>query len=258
MNFRSFVWFLGRPALYPELFRRLGSSMKHPRTLRSQRELQKMRSAEWCAAAATTREAFLRETGLPADCRRVAEIHPEVWRHAEEVAASCPVRMGGAGEVDLLYHLCLHLGVERVVETGVAHGWSSLVILLALEKMGQGALVSGDMPYALRRNDRYVGWVVPESLRSRWKLIRLPDRDALPKVLRDWPVIDLAHYDSDKSERGRAFGYEGLWSALRPGGFLISDDIHDNLAFRDFCEKVGRKPWVLPARGGSYVGFLRK
>jgi hypothetical protein len=94
-------------------------------------------------------------------------------------------------------------------------------------------------------------------LRPRWKLIRLPDRDVLPRVLRDWPVIDLAHYDSDKSERGRAFGYESLWSALRPGGFLISDDIHDNLAFRDFCEKVGRKPWVLPARGG-YVGFLRK
>jgi len=258
VNFRSFVWFLGRPTLYPELFRRLGRSLTTPRTPRSHRERQKMLSADWCRENACSREDFLREVGFNGEWRNVSEIDPGIWRRAEEIAASCPVRMGGAGEVDLLYHLCLHLQAERVVETGVAHGWSSLVILLALDRMGRGSLVSTDMPYALRRNDRYIGCVVPESLRDRWKLIRLPDRDALPKVLREWPAIDLAHYDSDKSDRGRAWGYERLWSALRPGGFLISDDIHDNLAFRVFSEKTGRKPWVLPARGGAYIGILRK
>src|SRR5262249_4329580 len=109
-----------------------------------------------------------------------------------------------------------------------------------------------------KRNDPYVGCVVPDRLRSRWKLLRLPDRDALPRVLREWSTIDLAHYDSDKSEQGRLYGCALLWSALRPGGLLISDDIHDNLAFRTFCEKVGRKPWILPGRNGSYVGILRK
>ena len=258
MNFKSFVWFVGRPSLYPEFFRRLGWSLTTPRTLRSHREKQKMLSAEWCAAAACTREEFLRDVGFQGEWVPVADLYPDVWRRAEEIAASCPVRMGGAGEVDLLYHLCLHLQADRVVETGVAHGWSSLVILLALERMGKGALASADMPYALRRNDRYVGCAVPESLRHRWKLVRLPDRDVLPKALREWPLIDLAHYDSDKSERGRAWGYEKLWSALRPGGILISDDIHDNLAFRAFSGKIGRKPWVLPARGGAYIGILRK
>ncbi len=258
MNFRSFAWFLGRPTLYPELFRRLGRALITPRTPRSLREKQRALSADWCAGIVGTREDFLRDAGFQGGWRKVSEIHPEIWRQAVEIAGSCPVRMGGAGEVDLLYHLCLHLRAERVVETGVSHGWSSLAILLALDRMGQGTLASTDMPYALRRNDRYVGSVVPENLRDRWKLIRLPDQDALPRILREWPVIDLAHYDSDKSERGRAWGYRRLWSALRPGGFLVSDDIQDNLAFRVFSEKIQRKPWVLPARGGTYVGVLRK
>ena len=55
-----------------------------------------------------------------------------------------------------------------------------------------------------------------------------------------------------------AFGYALLWAALRPGGLLISDDIHDNLAFRVFTERISRKPWVVAGRAGSYIGVLRK
>jgi predicted O-methyltransferase YrrM len=258
MNARTLLWFLGRPPLYPELFRRLGWSLTHRRTPRPYREEQKRLSADWCASTAGRREDFLRDIAFAGEYRKVSEIHPEVWRRAGEAAAACPVVMGGGGEVDLLFHLSLHLRAERVVETGVAYGWSSLAILLALDRLKKGTLVSSDMPYALRRSDRQVGCVVPAELRGRWKLHRLPDRDTLPKVLREWPSIDLAHYDSDKSEQGRAFGYGLLWSALRPGGILVSDDIQDNLAFRRFAEGIGRKPWVLPSRDGAYVGILRK
>ena len=91
--------------------------------------------------------------------------------------------------------------------------------------------------------------------------MRRPDRDALPRVLRELGEIDLAHYDSDKSSRGRAFAYELLWSSLRPGGMLMSDDIGDNFAFRDFAQKVSRTPWVLPKLnrvGTDYAGVLIK
>ena len=255
MNFRSFLWFLGRPDLYPEMMRRLGSSLVHPRTPRSDREARKKLSAAWCASIAIRREDFLKAIDFQGSFTEVAELHPEVWRRAEAAATTCSVTMGGPADVDLLYHLCLHVGAQRVVETGVAYGWSSLAILLALERQGKGNLESSDMPYALRKNDRFVGCVVPDELRGRWKLHTLPDRDVLPGLLRRWPEIDLAHYDSDKAERGRQFGYSTLWVALRPGGFLVSDDIQDNLAFRDFSEQIRRKPWVLPSRGGSYRGF---
>ncbi len=258
MNFRSFLWFLGRPDLYPEMVRRLGSSLVHERTPRSQREARKRLSAAWCASVATRREDCLPSIGLQGSLTAIAELYPEIWRRAEAASSTCSAKMGGPADVDLLYHLTLHAQAERVVETGVAYGWSSLAILLALERQRKGRLESSDMPYALRGNDRFVGCVVPDELRGRWKLHPLPDRDVLPEILRRWPSIDLAHYDSDKAERGRWFGYSRLWDALRPGGFLVSDDIQDNLAFRDFSEQVGSRPWVHPSRDGSYVGILRK
>lgn len=258
MNVRTFLWFLGQPPLYREMLRRLAWSAVTPRTRRSYRERQKLLSREWCAASVHNPDESSRELGLSGDLPSVAVLHPAAWKNAELAARTCPVRMGGPGAVDLLYHACLHLHAERVVETGVAYGWSSLAILLALEATQQGSLVSIDMPYVLRGNSRQVGCVVPDALRKRWTLVRRPDRDALPKVLQGMTPIDLAHYDSDKSERGRAFGYAMLWSALRPGGWLISDDIHDNLAFRLFSEQVSRKPVVLPGRDGSYVGILKK
>jgi len=259
MNFVSYLWFLGRPQLYPEMLRRLGYSLTHRRLPRAQREAWKVESARWCAAGAHPWQEIARELGMAGPLKGVREEHPADWAAAEKAAADCPMCMGGAsGGVDFLYQACLHLRPERVVETGVAYGWSSLAILLALERMEHGSLVSIDMPYLGKRNDPYVGCVVLDRLRSRWRLLRLPDRDSLPKVLRDWPSIDLAHYDSDKSEPGRLYGYSRLWTALRPGGLLISDDIHDNLAFRDFSEKIGARPWILPGRDGSYVGILKK
>src|SRR5438093_12345466 len=172
MNFVSYLWFLGRPTLYPEMFRRLAYSLTHSRLPRAQRELRKVQSAQWCASAACSIENLARDLEMESPLKKVSELHPEDWASAEKAAADGVARMGGAaGAVDLLYNACLRLRVERVVETGVAFGWSSLAILLALERMGHGTLTSIDMPYVMRKNDHYVGCVVPEWLRSRWTLI---------------------------------------------------------------------------------------
>ena len=53
------------------------------------------------------------------------------------------------------------------------------------------------------------------------------------------------------------WSYPRLWQALRPGGWFISDDIGDNLAFRDFAQQHSRRPWVIHA-GGKYIGILVK
>ena len=53
--------------------------------------------------------------------------------------------------------------LRRVIETGVAYGWSSLALLLSL-KNRNGLLVSTDLPYAGLDNDPYVGCVVPDEL----------------------------------------------------------------------------------------------
>src|SRR5690606_3285080 len=118
-----------------------------------------------------------------------------------------------------------------------------------------GWLISTDVPYVGRHNEPYVGCVVPEHLRSKWTLIRRPDRDALPGARTRVGTIDLCHYDSDKSYDGRAWAYRLLWQHLRPGGILISDDVQDNRAFRDFVEEVGIQPVVVARQASSTIAF---
>jgi hypothetical protein len=114
------------------------------------------------------------------------------------------------------------------------------------------------MPYAKAGNEPYVGIVVPERLRNRWMLFREPDRNGIRKALR-WlgGNLDLCHYDSDKSYAGRMYAYPILWDALRQGGLFISDDIQDNLAFRDFCARLGIQPQVTRS-SGKFIGIARK
>jgi hypothetical protein len=38
----------------------------------------------------------------------------------------------------------------------------------------------------------------------------------------------------------------------------MSDDIEDNLAFRDFVETVGRRALVIRKDGDNYAGLIRK
>ncbi len=187
-----------------------------------------------------------------------AERHPEAWLEAERRTAEVPVAMGGAANVEVLYDLVRSLRPERVLETGVALGWSSLAILLALESLGRGELVSIDMPYPGMNNDTYVGIAVPSHLRARWTLIRRPDRDVLKPTVRRFGPIDLAHYDSDKSRPGREFAYPTLWKALRPGGILVSDDIADNSVFHEFAGRVERDPIVIRKDVDNCLGILVK
>jgi predicted O-methyltransferase YrrM len=169
--------------------------------------------------------------------------------------------MGGAANLELLYQLAEHLRAERIVETGIAYGWSSLALLLSLAKRERSLLISTDMPYVWRDNDRYVGCVVPRRLRSNWKRIFRPDREALPLALRIAGPIDLGHYDSDKSVDGRAWAYPTLWKALRPGGIFVSDDVGDNLEFKRFSESIHQKPLIVASSqpGQSrFAGVLQK
>ncbi len=173
-------------------------------------------------------------------------------------ARSSRVEMGGPGDLNLLYAATICFGDFRVVETGVAYGWSSLAILAALHGRPDARLVSVDMPYPKQNNEAWVGVVVPNQFRSQWQLIREPDRNGLKKAIAKFGgVIDLCHYDSDKSYRGREYAYEIIWNALRPGGVFISDDIQDNFSFKEFVE-AKRLDFGITEFQGKYVGIVRK
>lgn len=148
--------------------------------------------------------------------------------------------------------------IRKPVETGVAYGWSSLALLAGMGPRDGARLVSVDMPYPKMGAETAVGVVVPEALRDRWTLVREPDRRGLDKAIAcQGGRIDLAHYDSDKSWWGRRYGYARLWDALSSGGYFVSDDIQDNLAFAQMVERLGL-PFAVTSSGGKFIGALRK
>jgi predicted O-methyltransferase YrrM len=166
--------------------------------------------------------------------------------------------MGGPSDLTLLFWCAELLAATRVLETGVAYGWSTLALLASLRLRSNAILHSVDMPYVKRNSDPYVGVVVPAELRNQWVLHRMADHEGIPRALRALGgEIDMCHYDSDKSYRGRRWAYPVLWKALRSGGTLISDDVGDNLAFIEFSEDIGETPLVI-AKADRYVGVLRK
>ena len=165
--------------------------------------------------------------------------------------------MGGAGNLDLLYWSAEHLKALRVIETGAAFGWSSLAILLSLRNRPASQLISSDMPYRNRNDEQYVGCVVPEEIRSNWRILSYADRQALPRALKILDTIDIYHYDSDKSYDGIMWTYSILWKALRPGGFFISYDIGDNIAFREFSKIVACEPIVVK-HDDKHIGAIIK
>ena len=252
---RTLGWFLLRPRFYGQALRVLRC-----RIFPHRGEGTRMQATQWCRdRAISTREALALVLG-PGDWSPLSDAEGARYAKALEVAQSVPVTMGGPGDLDLLYHLARQERVTKVVETGVAFGWSSLAILLGLGSNGR--LFSTDMPYVGGGNESFVGCVVPQDLRDRWTLIRLADRQALPRALKELGEIHLCHYDSDKSYVGRMWAYRLLWSVLEPGGFFVSDDVGDNDAFRVFAEDVGVGPTVIQPQtdvdGQRYVGVLVK
>lgn len=189
-----------------------------------------------------------------------AEIQAAKEHVAKAIASG--ISMGGGGEFEVIYNLVLASKSQKIVETGVAYGWSSFGILAALHSMGTGHLWSTNLPYPGMDCDRWVGCVVPEDWKHRWALVSGKDDDLLPIILQEAEKLDCALYDSAKSYAARRRSYPMLWNALKVGGLLFSDDICDNMGFYHFAKCVGEKPMVIrhDQAGGKtkYAGILIK
>lgn len=253
------LYLLGRPSWYPDVWRRVQVNLARvllPPPMGRSRAV----AEAWAASQASSADKVLAELGGVQ--RRVADEFPEEMAAALRFEAQAPAQKGWGASVDLIFSACEAIGARNVVETGVAHGFSSLAILLSVGRRG-GHLWSVDMPSPNLRDQRDVGIVVAEAQRRLWTLERSPDAVGLPRVLADAPALDLCHYDSDKAYEGRLLSYPRLWSRLRPGGVFMSDDIGDNTAFRDFAAEIGVVPMVVRAPGSGssgerYVGLIRK
>jgi predicted O-methyltransferase YrrM len=147
-----------------------------------------------------------------------------------------------------LYAIVRATKPRTIVETGVANGVSSSVILQALETNGNGELHSIDFPNidpgALIPSEKDVGWLVPSELRSRWRLRLGQSKYVLRQLLEELKAIDMFFHDSDHSYENMKFELATSFEFIREGGFLIADDIQDNSAFYDFLRENSPLPWI--------------
>ncbi len=254
----DYMAYIHRPELWPQMARNITN--KATGRIPSPDALAQMKAeaTAWCAAHCVKESWALERLGFPGETLHVEERYLDTLSAARTRADAVPVKMGGGGHTDLLYTLCEYQQAMTVIETGVAYGWSSLAILLSLKNRPDAHLISIDLPYFERHNDEWVGIAVPKELKEQWTLLRMADREGIPKALKIAPVVDFIHYDSDKSESGRAFAYPLLWNALKPGGILMSDDIQDNMGFARFCESINTSAVIVRKDAENYQGVLRK
>lgn len=242
------AWYLRRPATWGELARAAAAKVRPPVD-------ETALAAARCADCEIDRVEAAGRLGI----ELVDVTAMDEYGAARSKLAERGVHVAGAGDTAMLYSLTRDGRPGTVLETGVAHGLSSLAILLAMEANGHGRLVSVDMPYRGAFDDGYVGQAVPDRLRSRWSVLRVPDRKGIPIAVRTAGPFDFVHYDSDKTRRGREFAYPLLWDSVVPGGWLLSDDVGDDLVFLEFAERVGATPLVWrKADGKDFVGAIRK
>ncbi|MEX0868342.1 MAG: class I SAM-dependent methyltransferase [Nitriliruptoraceae bacterium] len=212
----------------------------------ARRILRAMRGTRWCRARAITSP----DSGV------LTARHGEALADAEARVAATGVRLGGAGNLALLYDLCEELQATRVIETGIAYGWSSLAILLSIAPR-DGRLWSTDLAYAHTDGHDAIGVAVGDELREHWTILAGPDDTQVPIAVDAAGAIDLAHYDSAKTPDEMRATSRHLWTALRTGGVLVVDDVGDHLGLRDFTAEVGVDP-VVVRHAGKFQGILRK
>lgn len=249
---KTILWFVKNPQYLSQIYQVL------KRNKNKEMELTAHESLEWCKLNCVSQKQALKQLFNIDNHEELKTLFPKEINEAHAIVKKCPVKMGGEGAISLLYHIVKKTQSKNIVETGVAYGWSSLSILLAIKDNDDAKLISNDMPYIKMNNDDFVGCIIPTHLHNKWELQRMPDVKGIPLALKKFKnKIDLCHYDSDKSYTGRMWSSPLLWDALKLGGVFISDDINDNLAFKNFCEKVDRKPIIIEHLG-KYVGVIIK
>jgi predicted O-methyltransferase YrrM len=149
-----------------------------------------------------------------------------------------------------LYGVVRALRPDVVVETGIASGASTAYLAAALADNASGRLISIDLPpYRERVDDgtlydweaRPVGWAIPDEVRAslgdRHEIVLEDVRTSLPRVLAREATVDLFVHDDLHTPDHMRWEYDLVWSHLRAGGVIVSDDA--NQAWLDFTRSVG-------------------
>jgi hypothetical protein len=168
---------------------------------------------------------------------------------------------GDVGLCRLAWRLTRTLHAQFAVETGVARGLTTRVILEAMERNGTGRLWSIDLPPLIQRElEGETAAAVAPALRHRWTLVQGSSRHRLPELLRHLPRVDLFVHDSMHTTRNVRFELSEIWPALRPGGAVLLDDVERNRAAAEFLASTPTADGVICSAhdGRALIGVIVK
>jgi len=253
-DIKTFLWFLIRPKLYTALWDLI---LRNFFLENLDSDIHKKEAILWCEQQMSSNEKIYKDLDINITVSFKQIVGDHYFEDINLKINQSNSNFGGPGDLNLLYDLCEQKECLNVVETGVAYGWSTSAILHSLSNRN-GRLCSVDMPMPKQEGYELIGIAVEERHKKNWHLIREPDKYGLIKALKFiGKPIDLIHYDSDKNYYGRKWAYPIIMEFLKDGGLFVSDDIEDNLFFKEYVTENNFPFWVTKI-DGKFVGIIKK
>ena len=145
------------------------------------------------------------------------------------------------GDVSLCHAVwctVMHAQPGVVIETGVAHGVTSRIVLEALRQNDRGHLWSIDLPHPLNHQlHTQTGAAVTDDCRARWSYLPGSSRQRLPALVTDVGHVELFIHDSLHTARNTLFELDQAASVMPPGGIMLVDDIRMHNGFTTFARR---------------------
>lgn len=193
------------------------------------------------ASIECTAEGLLRRFGIDVteDLAAAADsCVAELERRTASLELSFPERHAVEREsARFLYLLVRTIRPGLMLETGVANGASTFMILTAMDQNASGVLVStdvtGEVASLLSAEER---------VSDRWDL-RVIEPGGFGAVLDSLGPLDVFLHDSDHAYANVLAEVSEAWLRVRPGGFVLADDGELSFAFLDAVD--GRASEVL-------------
>lgn len=131
-----------------------------------------------------------------------------------------------------------HMRPDVVVETGVAHGVTSRIVLEAMAQNDRGHLWSIDLPHPLdNRLHKDTGAAVTDACRGRWSYLEGSSRQRLPALTAQVGQVNLFIHDSLHTGKNVLFEMEQAASVMPSGAVMVVDDIGSHNGFPTFAAK---------------------
>jgi hypothetical protein len=132
----------------------------------------------------------------------------------------------------------LHSRPETVIETGVARGVTSRIVLEALRQNDRGHLWSIDLPHPFDRQlHAQTGAAVTAACRARWSYLEGSSSQRMPALVTKVGQVDLFIHDSLHTAKNTVFEMDQAASAMSPRGVMLVDDISTHEGFATFARR---------------------